>query len=791
MSMRKVYISFLLLSLPIFTPLLYSIEKTGTISGQVVDQSTHLPLPQCNISVDSTDKGTTTDSLGLFILKLPYGLYLLEFSYIGYESVKKTVELNDSIPNQRLRIALTPHIFRTDEIVVTGQPDKVAPDVHVMVRSDLKIMPTVHSDILRGVKILPGVTSNNELSSAYNVRGGNYDENLIYLNGYEIYRPYLIRGGVEENQSLINPDMTHSLQFYSGGYPARFGDKMSSVLEVDYLRQNTGGWHGVARGNLLNSGFTLFYGSANFNGSIGLRYSNPTRFFKKLQTSGDYHPRFSDLQLYLNYQLTKNRNLEIFLLYADNQFDLTPDIWRGNFKEGMYDVKGIDIEYNGYHRYIFQTGLLGARYQHKFNPSTEWSLALAGFLSGENEQRDLEGNTYYIPDSRYPARDREYLKTRIEKSDNHLRLYKYDLRTDFSIKKANHFIQAGGGVKLNQLDNSINEFFEEIGEENLLEPSRMDTQSWQKTLHQLEVYLQDQFTPFTGIQLNTGIRYLFFQHTREHLYSPRISVHLYPFPKHILYFRWGYYYQPPYYYELKSLSNVSAADLKSQRAINYIAGWKSQLKEKLNLQVECYYKQLDRLLPFYFEDLQIIYSGVNENKGYARGLDLLIKGELIEGLNSWLGYSYLDTKESSHLSDGISQRRLLDQTHTFRLFLQDKIPFYPNIQYHNRILFGSGFLYHPRTVEVNPENGKSYLVIHFGKRYSYPFYARVDMGLSVRIQIGRKYELLFISEVLNIFNNYNVVGYSWFQVFSQIQKAIPIPRILTKRFFNFGIELYF
>ena len=760
------------------------------ISGQVIDMQTREPLPLCNIILFPGNGGTVTDSLGLFVLTIPLGQYELQFNYTGYEKIYQKVQLSEISPRIRLKIEMNPIAYSTDEIVITGLKESTAPDVQTMAQLDLRQMPNLYSDALRSIKVLPGVTSNNELTSAYNVRGGHYDENLIYLNGYQIYRPYLLRTGAEENQSLLNPDLTQSLTFYSGGFPARFGDRMSSVLEVDYDIKPSREIHGVVRGNLLNFGIAIHQGTDKLTWAIAGRYANPVTFLNTLQTSGDFQPRYSDIQLLLNYQINRKNRVELFALYADNQFDLTPRIWKGNFKFDQYDVRGIDLDYDGYQLYNFQTALLGLKWQKQFHNKTFLTIMFSGFLSTETEDRDLQAEVYYVPDAREPGQSRQYLKTRFERFDNRLQLSNYDAKVDFLTQIAGHRLQTGLVLKLNNLNNRLDERIEESGDDFLREPLQIKQQNWNTDFQQFEWYLEDRISLLRNLQLNAGMRYLYYDFSNEQLLSPRISLHYFPSQSHILYLRGGYYYQPPYYLELKFLPENSQNKILSQRAIQVILGWQHHLKSNLDLQVELYYKKLDQLIPFYMEDLQIIYTGSNQNQGFARGLDILITGELIQGLNSWIGYSYLNTRERP-IGSTAYRPRLLDQTHTLRFFVQDKIPGFPHLQFHTRILFGSGYRYFPRQVAEDPQTGQSYIYIDFERTLKYPYYGRVDMGLSAQLNSGKRPEVLIVAEVLNMFNNFNILGYNWFQVFPDNQGLVPIPRILTKRFFNVGFRVTF
>jgi hypothetical protein len=247
----------------------------GIVSGQVASQTTGKPLPDCNISVASLGKGTVSDSLGLYLLRLPIGNYTIEFSHLGFQAVVKEITLPAGRPRLRLDIKMAPVIIEGKPVTIFEDRQTASPTVQELERADIRNMPTLYSDVFRTIKILPGVSSNNELSSAYNVRGGNFDENLIYLNGYEIYRPFLLREGQEESQSLINPEMVQELRFYGGAFPARLGDKLSSALEVDYQADYGAGLGGSVRVDLLNAGVSLHGGSGKLRWIGGLRYANP------------------------------------------------------------------------------------------------------------------------------------------------------------------------------------------------------------------------------------------------------------------------------------------------------------------------------------------------------------------------------------------------------------------------------------------------------------------------------------------------------------------------------------
>jgi len=267
-----------------------------------------------------------------------------------------------------------------------------------------------------------------------------------------------------------------------------------------------------------------------------------------------------------------------------------------------------------------------------------------------------------------------------------------------------------------------------------------------------------------------------------------------PFAKHSFNLSWGYHYQSPYSAELRNKVLSSGEKLKAQRSIHYSIGWEFQYQEKMKMNLELYYKVLDYLIPYYVDREKTEYLNENSNNGFAYGFDLMFQGEIVDGMNSWVGYGYLNTQERTKLADGTYtafRRRLPDQTHTVQIFLQDKIKKHPNWQAHTRLLFGSGHLYNLREIVSDPETGKSYIKPSVDKLKEFYIYFRVDMGLSASFDIGKTKNLVVIVEILNLFNHNNYGGYRFVQVPISQPVTISVPQILSKRFFNVGVELTF
>ncbi len=321
-----------------------------------------------------------------------------------------------------MSVKLIPTVLVQNEVNVKGEKENLSPVIQEIKEKDLDKMPNMYSDVMRSVKILPGVTSNNELTSAYNVRGGNFSENLIYLNGYEIFRPFLIDQGVEESQSIINQNMVSNLQFYNGSFPARYDDKMSSALEVNYKNNSKEYLNGEVNVNLLNMGITLQDKMKNFSWMVGFRDAYPTLFLTKLQTAGKYKPKFIDFQFFGTYDFSKNSSLQLLFLNASNKFDLTPENSAGQFQVSTLDIRQVLLKYTGSQIYNFNTNLTGLKYFQNISRKVK-SISSASFYTiNESENKNLYTNIYYSDDAFNPYDNQRYLKTRLEKSDNSLKI---------------------------------------------------------------------------------------------------------------------------------------------------------------------------------------------------------------------------------------------------------------------------------------------------------------------------------------------------------------------------------
>lgn len=780
---------FLLILFFVLASTLLSQPGKIKLLGTVYNSQTKETLSNCNILVLENSQGTVSDNDGNYSIQLIKGNYTLQFSYVGFETVRKSVVITGEKKEVRLDVQLDPKSLLEDEVTVTGEAEE-APTVKQKLKSkDTQLMPNVYNDVLRSVQVLAGVTTNNELSSGYNVRGGSFDENLIYLNGFEIYRPFLLKQGVEESQTLINHDMVSGIQFYNGGFPSRFGDRMSSALEVNYADSFPEKISGTIRVDLLNVGATLSGNHGNLNWKVGGRYAYPDAFLQKLQTTGDYSPAFSDIQLITTYQVSEKTKVEFLGLYAQNKFFLEPESWIGNFG-GFYrgDYRRVRIDYDGRSEYKYLTALAGLRSTSFLNDNLKLSTSISIYNTEEIENRNITGDVFYNEDATDDNYENdEYLKTRYESADNSITLNSIRINSDVEYKFDNHILTTGVEYRLVDLKNKSDEFYYEEGEESVLQVPVTVLSDKKYDLNNFVFFLEDEikFTPeFTG---NVGVRFLHYGYSEENLISPRINLTYTLSPITTFTAGWGYYYQPPFINELK---NPDIGQLKSQRAIHYTLGWNQKVKSNFTLSAELYYKDLDNLIPFYFDEIKMVYVDGNTREGYAYGLDLQLDGELIEGMRSIFGYSYLDTKERTKGTTDY-KRRLLDQTHTLQIFLQDKIKKHPNWQSHLRFLFGSGLLYYNRVTRTDPETGNKFIEVDIENPQEYFLFFRVDMGLSASFDVFEEYKLIAVAEVLNVFDHLNYGSYDWVQALEQFEAPVKIPRVLSKRFFNIRVEFRF
>jgi len=766
----------------------YASNDLVIVEGYVFDHATGETLSNCHVVVNYSGYGTTTNKSGYYSLKLPSGEIKLTYSYIGFLSQEKHLKLNKDSKSLRQDIYLVPNALTSETVTYKQKPlDETL--VQKIETVDIRRIPSPYSDVMRAVKILPGVSSNNELSSSFNVRGGNFDENLIYLNGYEIYRPYMLRQGIEENLSLANQEMVENIEFHNGAFPAMFGDKMSSALKINYKKNFEEGVGGEAKANLIYTGVELHQRSGKLSWIGGARYANPSLFVNQQHTEGEYTPEFYDGQVLMNYSFTSQSELELFVLSLKNTYRLQPKEWVGHHG-AYYDPQQVSIEYDGARSYSTRNQLVGLKYQYRFKDVGLFDLSYANYEMTETEEIDVNSEYYDDGSAWFPGEQREFIKQRHEYANNHLRVNTNELKSNQMLILGNNTFRTGFRTRVVDLEDKIKEEFVESGSDtDLLEPHIL-TSKHTTAFNSFSAYLMDEINFKNILSTTIGVRYLYYELTDEALVSPRISLNFRPNVLNTFNFSYGHYYQPPFYYEIRNKPEEIIANLESQKSIHYVFGWEHRLNHQLVVTTEVYYKELDNLIPYYVERVKLEYGDSNNSEGFAKGVDILLKGEIIERLNSWLGYSYLDTQERVKGSDNY-KRRVLDQTHTLRFFLQDNMPDLSHIQSHLRILFGSGYRYYTRQLETDDESRARTIVVDQSYTKKYPFYMRFDAGFTFNIKMQNGIKLVALGEVQNMFYHTNVADYTWVQIYADNNFPTRIVNLYPGRFFNIGLEILF
>lgn len=764
--------------------------KFISISGQVENSQTGAPLAGVNVVVLNTSYGTTTDSLGNFTLYLEPGKYEISVSCVGYKprqlSINGAAERKSFLPN----ISLVPEVYTTNEVIVSADRFTTSPSLYAVKAKDLQYVPNLYSDVLRSVTILPGVSSDNELTSTYNVHGQNFNDNLIYLDGFEIYQPYLVQQGIQESMSLINANMVQGFKFYNAAFPVQYGGKMSSVLEVNYRKSEDAGLGGEANANLLNLGVTLHDRIGRLSWIAGFRDAYPSSFTGVLQTKGSYLPRYTDFQFFSSYNFPDKIKMDLLFITARNSFDLTPSDWTGNFQYGSWDnFQRIYLEFKGSDNYRYNTNLAGLKVTSPLNSHSTLSTSIAFYSDREFYNENLASDVYYVPNA-YDPQAMSYLETDSSFADNSLQMNRFELKASFDSHYTTHDTKAGIELWSSLMRNSLDEL---ASYSSLSGPPSLALADQDFVFNSISAYLGERVRLQPELTAAVGLRALKYYFNEEFLLSPRASVSFQPNPVSSLNFAWGYYYQPPSFYETRNKSATVAKKLLAQRSIQYVLRYQNQFRQHANLMAEIFYEDMTKLIPYsYTNQLELTYGDSNNYEGYAYGLDLEYEGKLSKGLDTWVGYDYLNSQERETGSNPPYQRTLLDQTHTIRIFLQDAMPGLHNSQAHVRLLFGTGYLYHPLVDAPGTSTMSSpQMVPDYNLVEQYPWYYRVDMGLTYRFILGKKENLILTGDVFNVFDNRNVVSYSWYLIPQESPEPVPIPDILSERYFDVGARVDF
>ncbi|QRM91041.1 TonB-dependent receptor plug domain-containing protein [Lacinutrix sp. WUR7] len=799
--------------------------QTGTLRGVILDEFNN-PVDNVNIKIDDT--GTTTNANGFYILKIPANQDVtVTFTHL---SLKKTVVTFNLKNGEELEFnpVMQTNVEQIATVVISGRKRKDVEGVITLKPATIRKIPGANPGVENLLKTLPGVNSNNELSTQYSVRGGNYDENLVYVNGIEVYRPFLIRSGQQEGLSFVNTDLVQNVDFSAGGFQAKYGDKLSSVLDITYRKPTE---FGVAADLSLLGGSLAIEATSNDNkltGIVGIRYRDNSLLVNAKETETNYDPKFLDVQSFVTYNFTDKFSLSFLGNASINKYNYEPQTRQTNFGT-LTDPIALLVFYEGQEKDAYQTLFGALQGTYKVNDDLNLSLVASTYHTTEEEYFDIlaqyrlgEVNTNIGDEDlgevefsegiggqlNHGRNDLDALITTIEhKGDFEMNENNFE----WSIKYTNEDIRdrlvewevidsAGFTVNPPNLDNFDNQPYQ---------PNEGPITAYQNvraknntSIDRIQAYLQWSRRFDVGdskLWVNAGARMHNWnvqgdgiESSSQTVFSPRAQIAIKPNWKKDMLFRFGtgFYYQPPFYRELRDQNGEVQPNVKAQQSIHFVLGNDYSFKmwdRPFKLTSEAYYKKINDVNPYTVENVRIRYRANNSAEAYAYGLDLRLNGEFVAGTESWFSFGYLKTEENIDGRGYIA--RPTDQRLKFAALFQDYVPTMPNLKMYLNLVYNTGL----------PGGSPSY-----ADPYVYqnrlPDYKRADLGVQYVIVDDKKQfdsgwkkpfkELALGVEIFNIFDVQNSITNTWVRdVYSKRQYAIP--NYLTPRVFNVRLNMKF
>ncbi|PIE50201.1 MAG: TonB-dependent receptor [Flavobacteriales bacterium] len=664
------------------------------------------------------------------------------------------------------------------------------------------------------IKTLPSVNSNTELSSQYMVRGGSYDENLIYINDLELYRPFLIRNSMQEGMSIINPDMVSTVNFSAGGFEAKYGDKMSSALNIYYREPKKFELGGEASliGGRLTTG--LATNDKKLTALVSGRYRNTNLILNTLKGDTDFNPQYMDFQSYLNYHVNKKLSFSFIGVYSKNDYEMIPKKKVVEFGTVQNPIK-LNVYYGGRENDQYKNSL--GNFSVRYRPSRKWDFNLNAFAYQNREREYYSIASGYVlqafdPETGDPVTSYD-VGGQIENARNDLWVKNYgvQLRNKYSPTR-NSDIEFGFKLEKQSVKDLTNEWKLQdslgysVPRDYIENPANLDASDLELLYHikgnneittnRYSGYVQYSQKMRLGNHkafINAGARLSHWDYNKETIISPRLQLAMKPDWQSDVLFRLsgGVYYQAPFYKEIKNLDGSFNPNIKSQRSIQAILGadYEFSMSERpFKLTTEVYYKKMDHLIPYYLDNVRIRYTGKNNANGYAYGIDTRLYGEFVPGIDSWLSASYARVYENIDGKGNIP--RPSDQRLRFSIFYQDYMPKFPKMRVNLTGVYAMGL-----------PNGSPLFSDPYAFQKTLPSYKRVDIGLSyVFIESKKKNEyygflrnfdeLSLGIQVFNAFNIYNTIANQWVTDVST-NYIYPVPVNLTGRFFNLKLNFKF
>lgn len=791
MKIKQLYITLLMLLCVI------SIKaQTFTLQGKVTD-SNMSPVELATVSVIEQGKMTMTNLKGEFSIQLRSAdSVVVRFSMVGYKT--KTRVLRRPRGKQTLLIQL----YDDNQLagITVTEKKRQTGSTQQLETKDIKNTPSVTGNAVEElIQSQAGVSTHSELSSQYNVRGGSFDENSVYINNVEIYRPFLVRSGQQEGLSIINPDMVESIGFSTGGFEARYGDKMSSVLDIKYKKPKK--FEANVAANLLGASAFVGFSTKKFSWSNGIRYKTNKYLLGSLDTKGEYQPNFLDYQTYLTYEPTKNWSIEVIGDISENHYNFYPEDRETKFGT-MENVKSFKVFFDGQEKDVFRTYFGSLSISRKFGEKTKLSLIASAFHTNEQERYDIQGQ-YWLTQTE--TSENLGVGTYMEHARNYLKATVKSIKFALEHKTKKHDIQAGLTYRIENITEDSKEYemrdssgysIPHTGEDlymiySLKAKNTLDA-------NRLETYIQDTWRfsskgEHTFFTLNYGIRFSHWNFNKESIISPRISLGIVPAFNHDVTMRFatGIYYQAPFYKELRDTTTINGITyatlnnkIKSQRSIHFIAGFDYRFKMKdrpYKFTAEAYYKALSNLVPYTVDNVKIVYDASQQCSGHAMGLDLKLYGEFVPGTDSWVSLSLMNTRININ---GKSIPLPTDQRYSLNLFITDYFPGTDRWRMSLKLAFADGLPFGAPHRQLDEQPFRA------------PAYKRADIGMSYRLLNNEKgdrksiFKNIWLGiDCLNLLGINNVNSYYWITDVTNQQYAVP--NYLTGRQINIKASFEF
>ena len=760
-----------------------------TLKGKVVDEEEHA-LELVTVSCLAQGKVTMTNLKGEFSIDLQSADSVeVRFTMVGYGARKRVFRRPKGKIN--VQIVMRP-AAEIQEITVTERRRQTS-QTEQLDRKDLQQTPSASGNAVEElIQQQAGVSTHNELSAQYNVRGGSFDENSVYINGIEVYRPLLISSGQQEGLSVINPDMVEKIGFSTGGFEAKYGDKMSSALDITYRRVK--GFEASATASLLGASGYVGYGNSRFSMSHGLRYKTNRYLLNSLETTGEYNPNFLDYQTYISYQPNKRWAIDFIGNISENHYNFTPEDRETSFGT-LANAKSFKVYFDGQEKDIFRTLFGAIGITRHFGDRTRIKLLTSAFYTKESERYDIMGQ-YWLDDSQ--SSENLGVGTYMEHARDYLTSDVVSIKLTGNHRTNHHDIEAGLTYKIEHIKEQSGEY-EMRDSSGYSIPHSADRLDMIYTLrakndiksHRIEAYIQDTYRFSKGdtyFTFNYGIRLANWSFNRETIVSPRASLAIVPAFNQDITFRLatGIYYQAPFYKEMRDTTTQNGVTtailnekIKSQRSIQLIGAVDYRFKmlnRPFKFSAEAYYKALSNLIPYNVQNLKITYYGENLSKGYTTGIDLKLYGEFVPGTDSWLTFSLMSTRQK------IGETWVpmpTDQRWAINLHFTDYFPGTERWKMTLRLAFADGLPFGA------PHRGLEQ------QQFRAPAYKRADIGMSYRaIKDGRGIKNLWLGiDCLNLFGISNVGSYYWVTDVSNHQWAVP--NYLTGRQINGKVTVDF